>query len=285
MAVNADMTGLLELLVCPVCRGRLADEAVRLRCTECGRDYALEQGVPVLDDSSGSPGGPSFLGRSAVLSARQPARLRAPPALRWRPPDRGTGQETLRGHRRRNPPRHRGGNGNGRWPDSVRDAVHLVRQRQTEATGAALEGDRLPGGAGRRCAASLRLRLGGLVRDGRGLASPAGRSAPGLPRRGRASDARTIRLRRRPTRVEVRSKFLWQLDLGRFPRSEEELIRALETSFALEKVERFRVNHDHSVRLRPATGAMTGRRPRVSGLRFATPAGAPVRRRHPPPVP
>jgi SAM-dependent methyltransferase len=43
----------------------------------------------------------------------------------------------------------------------------------------------------------------------------------------------------------LRSKLLWQLDLGRFPRSDDELLRSLETSFELEKVERFRVNHDH----------------------------------------
>ena len=43
----------------------------------------------------------------------------------------------------------------------------------------------------------------------------------------------------------LRSKLLWQLDLGRYPRSEDELLRALEGSFELEKVERFRVNHDH----------------------------------------
>ena len=43
----------------------------------------------------------------------------------------------------------------------------------------------------------------------------------------------------------LRSRLLWQLDLGRFPRSENELVGALEASFQLERVERFRVNHDH----------------------------------------
>ncbi len=43
----------------------------------------------------------------------------------------------------------------------------------------------------------------------------------------------------------LRSKMLWQLDLGRFPRSEEELLAELDARFELEKVERFRVNHDH----------------------------------------
>jgi SAM-dependent methyltransferase len=43
----------------------------------------------------------------------------------------------------------------------------------------------------------------------------------------------------------LRSKFLWQLDLGRFPRSEDELTAALGASFELEKVERFRIHHDY----------------------------------------
>jgi hypothetical protein len=43
----------------------------------------------------------------------------------------------------------------------------------------------------------------------------------------------------------LRSKLLWQFDLGRSPRSEDELLTALEARFTVEKVERFRVNHDH----------------------------------------
>jgi SAM-dependent methyltransferase len=43
----------------------------------------------------------------------------------------------------------------------------------------------------------------------------------------------------------LRSRVLWQLDLGRFPRDEDEVTGALEKHFTLEKVHRFRVNHDH----------------------------------------
>ncbi|MGH3109592.1 MAG: class I SAM-dependent methyltransferase [Gaiellaceae bacterium] len=43
----------------------------------------------------------------------------------------------------------------------------------------------------------------------------------------------------------LRSKLLWQLDLGRFPRPHHELIAALDIHFELEKVDHFRVNHDH----------------------------------------
>jgi SAM-dependent methyltransferase len=43
----------------------------------------------------------------------------------------------------------------------------------------------------------------------------------------------------------LRSRLLWQLDLGRFPRSEEQLLSALSVVFELEAVEHFRINHDH----------------------------------------
>jgi hypothetical protein len=46
----------------------------------------------------------------------------------------------------------------------------------------------------------------------------------------------------------LRSKLMWQLDLGRYPRPEAELVPALEKSFDVQKVDRFRgTNHDHVV--------------------------------------
>jgi SAM-dependent methyltransferase len=41
------------------------------------------------------------------------------------------------------------------------------------------------------------------------------------------------------------SRILWSLDLGRHPRTEAELLTALEASFEVANVERFRVHHDH----------------------------------------
>ncbi|MFC5863586.1 Trm112 family protein [Acidicapsa dinghuensis] len=40
----------LELLVCPVCRGSLHPEpdTLRISCIACGRKYPLEDGIPVL---------------------------------------------------------------------------------------------------------------------------------------------------------------------------------------------------------------------------------------------
>ena len=44
----------------------------------------------------------------------------------------------------------------------------------------------------------------------------------------------------------LRSKLMWQLDLGRHPRSEPEILEALGEGFSVERLERFRgVNHDH----------------------------------------
>ena len=38
----------LELIVCPVCHGRLALDGNGIRCTACGRSYPIEDGTPVL---------------------------------------------------------------------------------------------------------------------------------------------------------------------------------------------------------------------------------------------
>lgn len=44
----------------------------------------------------------------------------------------------------------------------------------------------------------------------------------------------------------LRSKLMWQLDLGRHPRSEPEILEALVERFSVDRLERFRgVNHDH----------------------------------------
>jgi uncharacterized protein YbaR (Trm112 family) len=44
----------------------------------------------------------------------------------------------------------------------------------------------------------------------------------------------------------IRSKLMWNLDLGRFPRPQSTIVQALDRHFILERVENFRgVNHDH----------------------------------------
>ncbi len=41
------------------------------------------------------------------------------------------------------------------------------------------------------------------------------------------------------------SRLLWTFDLGRYPRSAEELVSAIGHGFELEKLERFRIHHDY----------------------------------------
>jgi SAM-dependent methyltransferase len=45
----------------------------------------------------------------------------------------------------------------------------------------------------------------------------------------------------------LKSRALWAVDLGRFPRNETELTRAVGQHFEIRAVSRFRVNHDHII--------------------------------------
>ncbi|HUY81029.1 MAG TPA: Trm112 family protein [Acidobacteriaceae bacterium] len=38
----------VEMIVCPVCHGRLEMQPDSVRCTACGRSYPVEDGIPVL---------------------------------------------------------------------------------------------------------------------------------------------------------------------------------------------------------------------------------------------
>lgn len=38
----------LEMIVCPVCKGRLGLEQSHVQCAQCGREYPIEDGIPVL---------------------------------------------------------------------------------------------------------------------------------------------------------------------------------------------------------------------------------------------
>ncbi len=52
---------LAEILVCPVDKADLEEDvdASRLRCTECGRGYPVEDGIPIMlvDRAEGGPDG------------------------------------------------------------------------------------------------------------------------------------------------------------------------------------------------------------------------------------
>ena len=52
MGAMVPATPVGDLLRCPVCRGRLSDERAALACSDCGRRYPVEDGIPrLLDDS------------------------------------------------------------------------------------------------------------------------------------------------------------------------------------------------------------------------------------------
>lgn len=48
---------LLELLVCPACRGEVKLEGDRIVCQSCGRRYPVRDGIPVMliEEAEGGP--------------------------------------------------------------------------------------------------------------------------------------------------------------------------------------------------------------------------------------
>lgn len=39
---------LLEILVCPACRGNVREEENKVICVKCGRKYPIENGIPIM---------------------------------------------------------------------------------------------------------------------------------------------------------------------------------------------------------------------------------------------
>jgi SAM-dependent methyltransferase/uncharacterized protein YbaR (Trm112 family) len=246
MAVNVDMPSLLSLLACPFCRSALTFELAEVRCTGCGRGFAVNGRVPVLSGSDISVHRPSFLGR--LLNA-----ILGDPRLYDFHQAHGGGRPI---------------------------AAHVQKELHAIAAGATLldvgSGTGMVGGVVPTEARYVWLdndpmKLRGLLSKTIDCYAVLG-DATRLPFADRAIDWTSMvevshhlpdgALRTcleevaRVTRDRfvfvdgvrghrLRSKVLWQLDRGRFPRSQEELVLALEASFELEKVERFRVNHDH----------------------------------------
>lgn len=244
MAVNHDRRALLELLACPSCRSALTDASSRLACTGCERSFPVEQGVPAFDDSEGGRE-PSLVGRLHYGILGHPRVYDLQQAL-----------------------------GGGR------PIAEQVKKQLDEVT----NGTVLDIGAGTGMVGGLlsprtryvwldndRLKLRGFLSKGIDGLAVLGDAAR-LPFASAAADwtvmvevshhlpddalAKCLAEAARVTRrrflfvdglrgPRLRSKLLWQLDLGRHPRREEELLAALATSFDVERVERFRVNHDH----------------------------------------
>lgn len=51
--------GLLEILACPECKVRVELEGDRLVCVQCGRQYRIENGIPIMlvDEAEPAPEG------------------------------------------------------------------------------------------------------------------------------------------------------------------------------------------------------------------------------------
>lgn len=245
MAVNRDLASLLDVLACPVCAGALVSQDARLACTGCGRSFPLRGGVPVLLESDSHDAEASWLGRLHY------ALLGSPRVYEFQQAHGGAHKISARV---------------AEALDGVGDATLL-----DIGAGTGMVGRLVPAETRYIWLDNDALKLRGLLSRPLECDAVLGDAAH-LPFRDAAADWTAMvevshhlpddALRacldeaRRVTRdrflfvdqlrgARLRSRVLWQLDLGRFPRTEKELIDALETSFDVENVERFRINHDH----------------------------------------
>jgi uncharacterized protein YbaR (Trm112 family) len=245
MGVNRDLASLLDALACPVCTSGLALDDAGLHCVGCARSFPLRDGVPVLLADDGRDAAASWLGRL------QYALLGNPRVYEFQQEHGGAHKISAR----------------------VAEALDDVGGATVLDVGAGtgMVGRLLPPGARYIWLDNDTLKLRGLLARQLSCDAVLGDAAR-LPFRDASADwtamvevshhlpdaalaaclAEVARVTRdRLLFVEqlqtgrLRSRILWQLDLGRFPRTEEEVVAALETSFAIENVERFRVNHDH----------------------------------------
>jgi uncharacterized protein len=245
MAVNQDMSALLELLACPACGSSLIRDGAQLRCTGCGRAFPVDEGVPVLDESESSTDKPSVLGRlhyailgnPRIYEFHQAYGGGRPIAAHVKGQLKDVGDATLLDI----------GAGTGMvgglisaetrylWLDNDRLKLRGLLSKGIECWAVLGDAARLP-------FASDAADWAVMVEVSHHLEDEALRAC--LEEAARVTRDRFIFVDalRGP---RLRSKLLWQLDLGRFPRSEDELIGALETRFEVQQVERFRVNHDH----------------------------------------
>jgi uncharacterized protein YbaR (Trm112 family) len=245
MPVNNDIATLLELLACPSCRGPLTYESARLRCMRCDRAFGFDHGVPVMDETEGSPREPSTIGRlhyallgnPRVYEFHQAYGGGRPIASQVKRQLEDVGGATLLDI----------GAGTGMvgglippgtryvWFDNDRLKLRGLLSKSIDCCAVLGDAARLPFDTD---AADLTV----MVEVSHHL--PDGALQASLEEAARVTRERFVFVDAlRGSRL--RSKLLWQLDLGRFPRSEDELVRALGRSFELEKVERFRVNHEH----------------------------------------
>jgi SAM-dependent methyltransferase/uncharacterized protein YbaR (Trm112 family) len=245
--VNEDSAALLELLACVACRGALKRCDGGLVCCRCGREYSVRRRVPVLfpDETETGVGGRGLL-----------ARL----------------QHSVLAHSRVYDVAQKYGRGRV-------DAEELTNELKTTAGQTLLDVGAgtgtlmalLPPGTQYMWFDNDMLKLAGLLSKDVDCFAVLGDAAR-LPLRDSAVEvvvivdvshhlpAPTLReslaeaarvARDRLVFVDavrskrLKSRLLWKCDLGKHPRSEDELVRAIDRSFDVQKVERFRVHHDY----------------------------------------
>ena len=246
MAVNADLSGLVELLSCPVRRSPLTSEPLRLRCRGCGRSFGFEGRVPVFlpggvrPDRRPTPlarlhsatlGNPwlydliqSHVGGRQIVTrvAKELDELRAATVL-----DVGAGTGMVSGLVPRD--------ARYLWLDNDPLKLRGLLKRPIDCYAVLCDAARLP-------VADDAVDWTSMIAVSHHLPGPALDVCLGeIARvtRDRFVFVDALRGRRR------RSRLLWQLDRGRFPRTEDELVSALSKRFELVRVEHFRVSHDY----------------------------------------
>jgi SAM-dependent methyltransferase len=255
--LNRDLEALLDLVACPVCRGELRHAGDALVCDNCGRSYGFCGPVPGLFPEMSQHEDRGLAGRlhHAVLANSRvydfaqahgggrpiAAQLQAalPPTERKTVLDVGAGTgmvATLL------PPTARYV-----WLDN--DAVKLPGLLAKAVDGFAILGDaaRLPIG-------DDAVDIVAMVEVSHHLPDDAFRAF--LREAARVARERLVFVDGLRT-PRWRSRVLWGLDLGRHPRTDEEVQTILQERFEIERTVRFRVNHDHVIhvaRRRERTG-------------------------------
>jgi uncharacterized protein YbaR (Trm112 family) len=245
MTVNRDLTKLLDLVACPSCQSELTRESARLRCTRCGHWFPFEQRVPVLDEGERSRREPSalarlhyaILGNPRIYEFHQVYGGGRPIAAQVKTHLRDIGAATLLDI----------GAGTGMVGSLVPTETQYVwldndRQKLRGLLSKGIDCYAVLGDAARLPFASNGADWTVMIEVSHHLQDEALEEC--LEEAARVTRERFLFVDAlRGTRL--RSRLLWQLDLGRFPRTEDELIDALEPIFEIEQVERFRINHDH----------------------------------------
>lgn len=245
MRVNREIAILLELLACPACKRPLTAESRTLRCTGCGCEYPLEGDVPVLITAERRAREPSRLGRlhyailgnprlydfhqahggARAIAARVKTKLVAAEGHTLL--DIGAGTGMVAGIV---PSRTRYV-----WLDNDRMKLQGLLSKRLECYAVLADAAHLP-------VADRGADWTVMVEVSHHLSDEELRTC--LSETARVTRERFVFVDALQG-SRLRSRALWKLDLGRFPRPERDLLDALEQDFELQEVERFSVNHGH----------------------------------------